>query len=114
VLMDRWLGRGKPMLSEPVAVTLQVVDLLEALGVPYLIGGSFASAIHGVARMTMDTDLVADLRLDHVEPLAQARRRFLSGCRVDPRCRPPSEQFQCHPPGNDVQGRYLHSQAATL
>ena len=72
MLMDRWLGRGKPMLSEPVAVTLQVVDLLEALGVPYLIGGSFASAIHGVARMTMDTDLVADLRPDHVEPLAQA------------------------------------------
>ena len=51
------------MLSEPVAVTLLVIDALEALDVPYLIGGSLASAVHGVARATADTDLVADLRL---------------------------------------------------
>ncbi|RLC76486.1 MAG: hypothetical protein DRJ03_10605 [Chloroflexi bacterium] len=60
------------MLSEPVAVTLLVIDALEALDVPYLIGGSLASAVHGVARATADTDLVADLRLEHAEPLAQA------------------------------------------
>jgi hypothetical protein len=60
------------MLSEPVAVTLLVIDALEALDVPYLIGGSLASAVHGVARATADTDLVADLRLEHAEPLAQS------------------------------------------
>ena len=60
------------MLSEPVAVTLSVIEALEALGVPYLIGGSLASAVHGVARATVDTDLVADLRPEHAEPLAQA------------------------------------------
>jgi len=32
------------MISEPIAVTLQVVDALERLNVPYLIGGSLASA----------------------------------------------------------------------
>jgi hypothetical protein len=32
------------MPSEPVAVTLLVVEALERLGVPYLIGGSLASA----------------------------------------------------------------------
>ncbi len=60
------------MLTEQIAVTLAVVDALDALGVPYAIGGSFASALHGVMRATMDADLVADLRLEHVEPLAQA------------------------------------------
>ena len=60
------------MLTEPVQATLLVVEALEALAVPYLIGGSLASAVHGVVRATMDTDLVADLRLEHAEPLAQA------------------------------------------
>ncbi|MBC8263411.1 MAG: hypothetical protein H8E47_04725 [Anaerolineales bacterium] len=60
------------MLSEPVAVTLLVIEALEELAVPYLIGGSLASAVHGVARSTADTDLVADLRLEHAEQLAQA------------------------------------------
>ncbi len=60
------------MLSEPVAVTLLVIEALEELDVPYLIGGSLASAVHGVARATLDTDLVADLRLEHAEQLAQA------------------------------------------
>jgi hypothetical protein len=63
------------MPDEPIAVTLSVIDALDALGVPYLIGGSLASAVHGVLRATMDTDLVADLRLEHAEPLA----RVLSG-----------------------------------
>lgn len=60
------------MLSEPLAATFLVIEALEALDVPYLIGGSLASAIHGVARATVDTDLVADLRSEHAERLAQA------------------------------------------
>ena len=60
------------MLSEPIAVTLLVIEALEALNVPYLIGGSLASAVHGVARATADTDLVTDLRPEHAEPLAEA------------------------------------------
>lgn len=60
------------MLSEPIAVTLLVTDALETLGVPYVIGGSLASAVHGVVRATMDADLVADLRPEHAEPLARA------------------------------------------
>jgi hypothetical protein len=60
------------MLAEPIAVTVLVTDALDALGVTYAIGGSLASAVHGVVRATMDADLVADLRMEHVEPLAQA------------------------------------------
>ncbi len=60
------------MLPEQIAVTMIVADALESLGVLYAIGGSFASALHGVMRATMDADLVADLRPEHVDPLAQA------------------------------------------
>jgi hypothetical protein len=60
------------MLAEQIAVTMMVADALDALGVPYAIGGSFASALHGVMRATMDADLVADLRLEHTDLLAQA------------------------------------------
>ena len=60
------------MLPEQIAVTMLVADALEALDVPYAIGGSFASALHGVMRATMDADMVADLRLEHVAPFAQA------------------------------------------
>jgi len=45
------------MLAEPIAVTMMVADALEALGVPYAIGGSFASAVHGVMRATMDASM---------------------------------------------------------
>jgi hypothetical protein len=34
------------MLPEQIAVTLLVTDALDALGVTYAIGGSFASALH--------------------------------------------------------------------
>jgi hypothetical protein len=60
------------MLAAPLAVTMVVTDALEALGVEYAIGGSLASAVHGVLRATMDADLVADLHMEHAEPLAQA------------------------------------------
>ncbi len=60
------------MLAEQIAVTLMVADELNALGVTYAIGGSFASAVHGVMRATMDADIVAELRPEHVESLAQA------------------------------------------
>jgi hypothetical protein len=46
----------------PVAITLRVAEALEALGVRYFVTGSLASAIHGLARSTIDVDLVADLR----------------------------------------------------
>lgn len=59
------------MTPEPIAVTLLVVDALETLGVRYVIGGSLASALHGVARATLDSDLVADLRIEQAAPLAR-------------------------------------------
>ncbi len=62
------------MPDEPIAVALQVIDALDALGVPYMIGGSLASAVYGVARSTLDVDLVADLHMEQAELLAAALR----------------------------------------
>jgi len=59
------------MLAQPIEVTMLVIDALEGLGVRYAIGGSLASAVHGVVRATMDADLVADLQIEDVEPLAR-------------------------------------------
>lgn len=60
------------MTNEPVQVTMQVIHALEKLHIPYVIGGSLASAVHGVMRATMDTDIVADLREEHAQPLGDA------------------------------------------
>lgn len=51
---------------------LPVIDALDALGVPYHVGGSVASSFVGIARATQDADLVADLRPEHAAPLARA------------------------------------------
>ena len=48
------------------AVPLQVIAVLESLGVRHHVGGSFASSIHGVPRQTRDLDLVAELMPVHV------------------------------------------------
>ncbi len=62
------------MLTEPISVTLLVVEVLEKLGVSYLIGGSLASTLHGVVRATLDADLAAELSLEHVSPLVEMLR----------------------------------------
>jgi hypothetical protein len=59
------------MLAEPLAVTLLVIDAFDKLGVPYMIGGSLASALYGTARSTLDTDLVADIKADQVALLVK-------------------------------------------
>ncbi len=67
--MAQW--QKSNMLAEPLTITLLVIDAFEKLSVPYLIGGSLASALHGTARSTFDTDLVADIKIDQVESLVR-------------------------------------------
>jgi hypothetical protein len=52
------------MQPDGIAVTLLVTEALEALQIPYVIGGSFASTAHGIPRATHDSDLVIGLRTD--------------------------------------------------
>lgn len=51
-----------------------VVRVLERLKVPHYLGGSVASSARGIARATLDVDVVADLDLAHVDPMAEALR----------------------------------------
>jgi hypothetical protein len=47
------------MLASQTEVMLKVIEALEELGSPYLVGGSYASSAHGLARATMDIDILA-------------------------------------------------------
>jgi hypothetical protein len=58
--------------GEATRITLLVTKTLERLGIPYAVGGSLASSLHGVMRSTLDVDIVADMRLEHIQPLVGA------------------------------------------
>ena len=55
--------------SDLVAALRPVAEALEALGVRYYVCGSVASSAHGIARASLDTDLVAELEPDYIEAL---------------------------------------------
>jgi hypothetical protein len=58
--------------SDLVAALQPVTDALGRLGVRYFIGGSVASSAHGIARASIDVDLIAELEATHIGPLADA------------------------------------------
>ncbi len=77
-----WLRRHRPdrisgedighMADNPVGLApVAVIAALEGLGIPYYIGGSIASGVHGVYRATADMDIVADMREDQVDPFVR-------------------------------------------
>lgn len=57
---------------DPIEVAASIARIFERLGIRYLIGGSLASSVHGEPRSTNDVDVLADFRLEHVEPFATA------------------------------------------
>ncbi len=59
------------MYHEIVEALLPLVRVFEQLGIPYYIGGSVASSVHGVARRTNDVDLIAQILPEQVHPLVQ-------------------------------------------
>lgn len=60
------------ILAEPLRVAALVGEVFDRMAVPWLVGGSLASSIHGIPRATQDVDLVADLRLSHLAPFVAA------------------------------------------
>lgn len=60
------------MQGDSIRVMLLVTDVLEKMGIPYAVGGSLSSSVHGVMRSTLDVDIVADLRLEHIRPFVTA------------------------------------------
>jgi hypothetical protein len=60
------------MKTPDILVALKpVINIFEKLSIPYYIGGSIASSIYGIARATMDVDIVADMDVHHIPALTQ-------------------------------------------
>lgn len=65
-------------LAEGGRALAEIVTGLQAANVPYFVGGSMASVVHGELRTTHDVDIVVDLRPEHVSELvATLALRFL-------------------------------------
>jgi hypothetical protein len=66
-----------PELPHGLAVALEVIAVLEELDLPYHLGGSYASSIHGIPRQTQDVDLVVEMGEGSAPVLAgKLRDRF--------------------------------------
>ena len=55
--------------SELTSALRPVAEAFDALGVLYYLGGSVASSAHGIARASLDADVVASLEPEHVDAL---------------------------------------------
>jgi predicted nucleotidyltransferase len=64
-------------MESPLEVLLHVIRALEEQKIAYVVVGSFASSARGVPRSTLDADIVADIKPNHVAQLfASLREKF--------------------------------------
>jgi hypothetical protein len=56
-------------INELFPALAPVVSAFQKIGILYYIGGSISSSIHGIPRTTMDIDIIADIKQEHVEAL---------------------------------------------
>jgi hypothetical protein len=48
------------------------IEVLERLEIPYMVVGGFAAIVYGQPRLTIDVDVVVDMRLEHIGPFVAA------------------------------------------
>ena len=60
------------MQGDLTHATLLVTQTREQRRILYAAGGSLASSLHGVMRSALDVDIVADMRLEHIQPMVAA------------------------------------------
>ena len=60
--------------SDLKQATQPLIQFFEKQGILYHIGGSVASSAHGIPRTTIDVDIVADLKFEHVEEMVKILR----------------------------------------
>jgi hypothetical protein len=61
------------MTGSPGEGLLRLLEVFDRLEIPYMIGGSSASSVHGLVRTTADVDIVANVG-DNVQPLVTELR----------------------------------------
>lgn len=59
-------------MAEPLDIVVALVEIFEGLDIPYHLGGSFASSIHGHPRQTQDADLVVELKRWQIPALVKS------------------------------------------
>jgi hypothetical protein len=59
-------------MVDPFSGLLLVSEILGRLGRNYCVGGSIASSAHRISRSTFSADVVANLKIEHVEALVAA------------------------------------------
>lgn len=59
------------MSASPGEGLLKILEVFDRLEIPYMVGGSGASSVHGLVRTTADLDLVARMAPDDVQPLVR-------------------------------------------
>jgi hypothetical protein len=57
------------MSLDPIGVALRVAEVLDALEIEYLVGGSVAASLTGISRTTLDVDMVVCLEEGRVDAL---------------------------------------------
>jgi hypothetical protein len=60
------------MQGDALRMMLMVTSVLEDLKIPYAVGGSMSSSLHGIMRSTMDVDILADLHQEQVPAFISA------------------------------------------
>ena len=57
-------------MTSPANALQQLLAALDNMELPYYVGGSVASSVHGIPRTTMDVDVVLSLQPEQVDELA--------------------------------------------
>ena len=61
-------------LPDIIEVTLKVIKVFEKLGIAYHIGGSLASSAFGIARSTLDVDIIAEIKPEQASDIYEKLR----------------------------------------
>jgi len=61
-------------LPDIIEVTLKVVKVFEKLGIAYHVGGSLASSAFGIARSTLDVDIIANIKPEQASDISENLR----------------------------------------
>ncbi len=59
-------------MNESLEALRLLIVVFEQLGISYRVGGSLASSVHGIARATMDADLVTNIEERHITAFTNA------------------------------------------
>ena len=72
-----WNRTGDDAFADAIAIAVSFTGLLDRLEIPYLVGGSVASSVHGEPRSTNDIDIVADISQDDLDAFIEQRKAHI-------------------------------------